>query len=96
MKKQQQPFHYVANLKEAGAKIAVEFHPSINLTKIYFVKGGKKHVLSMFNNDPRSSYLYTIDQKTDKMSTYSLIFDEDFGVQPRDEIGDEGFENEED
>lgn len=50
----------------------------------------------MFNNDPRSSYLYTIDQKTDKMSTYSLIFDEDFGVQPSDEIGDEGFENEED
>ena len=91
-----QPFHYVANLKEARAEIEVEFFPDVDLVNVYFVKGGKKHVLSMFNNDPRSSYLYTIDQKTDKMSTYSLIFDEDFGVQPSDEIGDEGFENEED
>ena len=94
--KKQQPFHYVANLKEAGAKIAVEFCPDINLTKIYFVKGGKKHVLSMHNNNLKDSYLYTINKRTDNMRCYNVVFDEDFGVQPNDEIGDEGFENEED
>ena len=92
----QQPFHYVANLKEAGAKIAVEFHPSINLTKIYFVKGGKKHVLSMFNNNLEGSYLYTINKRTDNMRCYNVLFNEDFDVQPNDEIGDEESENEED
>ena len=92
----QQPFHYVANLKEAGAKIAVEFHPSINLTKIYFVKGGKKHVLSMFNNNLEGSYLYTIDKRTDNVKCYNVEFDEDPGVQTNDEIGDEESENEED
>ena len=40
----QQPFHYVANLKEAGAEIEVEFFPDVDLVNVYFVKGGKKHV----------------------------------------------------
>ena len=92
----QQPFHYVANLKEAGAEIEVEFFPDVDLVNVYFVKGGKKHVLSMFNNNLEGSYLYTINKRTDNMRCYNVLFDEDFGVQPNDEIGDEESENEED
>ncbi|MDY5727885.1 MAG: hypothetical protein SPK49_04625 [Erysipelotrichaceae bacterium] len=54
-----QPFHYVANLKEARAEIEVEFFPDVDLVNVYFVKGGKTHVLSMFNNNLEGSYLYT-------------------------------------
>ena len=92
----QQPFHYVANLKEAGAEIEVEFFPDVDLVNVYFVKGGKKHVLSMFNNNLEGSYLYTINKRTDNMRCYNVLVDEDFGVQPNDEIGDEESENEED
>ena len=92
----QQPFHYVANLKEAGAEIEVEFFPDVDLVNVYFVKGGKKHVLSMFNNNLEGSYLYTIDKRTDNVKCYNVEFDEDLGVQANDEIGDEESENEED
>lgn len=95
MKKQKQPFHYVANLKEVGAEIAVEFFPSVDLVKVYFVNGDKKHVLSILRNDPEHTSYYSVDKKTDEMRCYNVVFDEDFGVQPNDEIGDEGFENEE-
>ena len=92
----QQPFHYVANLKEAGAEIEVEFFPDVDLVNVYFVKGGKKHVLSMFNNNLEGSYLYTIDKRTDNVKCYNVEFDEDLGVQTNDEIGDEESENVED
>lgn len=91
-----QPFHYVANLKEAGAEIEVEFFPDVDLVNVYFVKGGKKHVLSMFNNNLEGSYLYTIDKRTDNVKCYNVEFDEDLGVQTNDEIGDEESENKED
>ena len=91
-----QPFHYVANLKEARAEIEVEFFPDVDLVNVYFVKGGKKHVLSMFNNNLEGSYLYTIEKRTDNVKCYNVEFDEDLGVQTNDEIGDEESENEED
>ena len=50
----------------------------------------------MFNNNLEGSYLYTINKRTDNMRCYNVLVDEDFGVQPNDEIGDEESENEED
>lgn len=81
MKKQKQPFHYVANLKEVGAEIAVEFFPGVDLVNVYFVNGDKKHVLSILRNDPEHTGYCSIDKKTDEMRCYDLVFSKKFGVQ---------------
>ena len=77
--KKQEPFYYEARLPEVGAEIAIQFFPDCNMMNIRFIKDGKKHVLSMMNYDPENSSFCEIDNKTNVLKFYKLVYDEEIG-----------------
>lgn len=77
--KKQESFYYEARLPEVGAEIAIEFFPDCNMMNIRFIKDGKKHVLSMINYDPENSSFCEIDNKTNVLKFYKLVYDDEIG-----------------
>ena len=77
--KKQEPFHYEAKLVEVDAEIAVEFYPDCDMINIYFVKDGKEQILTMINQDLERSGLCEIDNETNILKFYKLVYDEEIG-----------------
>ena len=92
--KKQEPFHYEAKLVEVDAEIAVEFYPDCDMINIYFVKDGKEQILTMINQDLERSGLCEIDNKTNLLKFYNLVYNEEIGPceVSREFVNEEGEE----
>ena len=77
--KKQRPFHYEAKLVEVDAEIAVEFYPDCDMINIYFIKDGKEQILTMINQDLERSGVCEIDNETNELKFYDLVFKEKLG-----------------